>query len=94
MIIQLYQIAASCNQRSYVVQASHEAAAVLALNVEPAKTKASNVNKSSKGAVPNKRGVSVKPVQGDGCRCDRHSEAEVGVFSLRHQEPSEQQVQD
>merc|ERR1711936_405507 len=43
-------------------QASQEAAAVLALNVEPAKTKASNIKKKSKGAVPNKVGVSIKPL--------------------------------
>ena len=41
-------------------QASQEAAAVLAPNVEPAKTKASNIKK--KGAVPNKGGVSIKPL--------------------------------
>ena len=43
-------------------QASQEAAAVLAPNVEPAKTKASNIKKKSKGAVPNKGGVSIKPL--------------------------------
>ena len=43
-------------------QASQEAAAVLAPNVESAKTKASNIKKKSKGAVPNKGGVSIKPL--------------------------------
>ena len=32
-------------------------------------------------------------VQGDGGRRDHHSEGEAGVFSRRHQEPFEQQVQ-
>ena len=45
-----------------LVQASQEAAAVLAPNVEPVKTKASNIKKKSKGAVPNKGGVSIKPL--------------------------------
>ena len=42
------------------VQASQEAAAVLASNVENAKMKASNFKKKSKQAVPNKGGVSMK----------------------------------
>merc|ERR1711936_613537 len=43
-------------------QSSQEAAAVLAPTVEPAKTKASNIKKKSKGAVANKGGVSIKPL--------------------------------
>ena len=42
------------------VQASQEAAAVLASNVETAKMKASNIKKKAKQAVPNKGGVSMK----------------------------------
>ena len=42
------------------VQASQEAAAVLASNPEAAKMKASNNKKKSKRAVPNKGGVSMK----------------------------------
>ena len=38
------------------VQANQEAAAVLVSNVETAKTKASNIKKKSKQAVPNKGG--------------------------------------
>ena len=40
------------------------------------------------------RSLQQATAQGDGGRCDRHTEGEVGVFSLRHQEPFEQQVQD
>ena len=43
-------------------RASQEAAAVSAPVVEPAKTKSSNIKKKSKGAVPNKGGVSIKPL--------------------------------
>ena len=43
-------------------QASQEAAAVSAHVEEAAKTKASNIKKKSKGAVPNKGGVSIKPL--------------------------------
>ena len=42
------------------VQASQEAAAILAPNVETAKMKASNIKKRSKQAVPNKGGVPMK----------------------------------
>merc|ERR1711973_34877 len=42
------------------VQASQEAAAILAPNVETAKMKASNIKKKSRQAVPNKGGVSMK----------------------------------
>merc|ERR1711972_491245 len=42
------------------VQASQEAAAILASNVETAKMKASNIKKKSRQAVPNKGGVSMK----------------------------------
>ena len=45
------------------VQANQEAAAVLVSNVETAKTKASNIKKKSKQAVPNKGGVSIKPLR-------------------------------
>ena len=43
-------------------QASQETAAVSAHVEEAAKTKASNIKKKSKGAVPNKGGVSIKPL--------------------------------
>ena len=43
-------------------RASQEAAAVSAPVVEPAKTKSSNIKKKSKGAVPYKGGVSIKPL--------------------------------
>ena len=43
-------------------QASQEATAVSAHVEEAAKTKASNIKKKSKGAVPNKGGVSIKPL--------------------------------
>ena len=42
------------------VQASQEAAVILASNVETAKMKASNIKKRSKQAVPNKGGVPMK----------------------------------
>merc|ERR1712055_292109 len=42
--------------------ASQEAAAVLAHVEEATKTMASNIKKKSKGAVPNKGGVSIKPL--------------------------------
>ena len=44
------------------VQASQEPAAFQAPVVEAAKTKASNIKKKAKGAVPNKAGVSIKPL--------------------------------
>ena len=44
------------------VLASQEAAAVSAPVVETVKTKATNIKKKSKGAVPNKGGVSIKPL--------------------------------
>merc|ERR1711928_51683 len=43
-------------------QASQETATVSAHVEEAAKTKASNIKKKSKGAVPNKGGVSIKPL--------------------------------
>merc|ERR1712156_343432 len=43
-------------------QASQETAAVSAHVEEATKTKASNIKKKSKGAVPNKGGVSIKPL--------------------------------
>ena len=44
-----------------LVQASQDAAAVSAPEVEPAKIKASIIKKKPKGAVPNKGGASIKP---------------------------------
>ena len=44
-------------------QAGQEPAAFPAPVVEAAKTKASNNKKKSKGAVPNKGGVSIKPLR-------------------------------
>ena len=41
---------------------AQDAAAVPALGVESAKTKASNIKKKPKGAVPNKGGASIKPL--------------------------------
>ena len=46
------------------VQASQEAAFPAPV-VEAAKTKASNIKKKAKGAVPNKAGVSIKPLYRD-----------------------------
>ena len=43
-------------------QVSQDAAAVPAPGVESAKTKASNIKKKPKGAVPNKGGASIKPL--------------------------------
>ena len=45
-----------------LVQASQEAAAIPAPEVEPAKTKASIIKKKPKGAVPNKGGASIRPL--------------------------------
>ena len=44
------------------VQVSQDAATVPAPGVEPTKTKASNIKKKSKGAIPNKGGASIKPL--------------------------------
>ena len=44
------------------VQASHDAAAVPIPEAEPAQSKASNIKMKPKGAVPNKGGVSIKPL--------------------------------
>merc|ERR1711928_22873 len=49
-------------QSEELVQSGQDATAVPAPNVEPAKTKSSNIKKKSKGAVPYKGGVSIKPL--------------------------------
>ena len=76
------------------VLASQEAAAVSAPVVETVKTKATNIKKKSKGAVPNKGGVSIKPLYREMVVDAIVTQKERLGSSFRHQEPSEQQIQD
>ena len=61
--LSLYPDLQSCiMQPEEQFQVSQDAAAVPAPGVESAKTKASNIKKKPKGAVPNKGGASIKPL--------------------------------